>query len=114
MEFDPIWIMAVLILGNVGATFIRVALSNSISKTLPKDSVGIGMGFFSMFNFIAGAAATGMIGAFLEKGLSFTVFQPFIYSGLSARYSSLFLVFTFISMIIIPGFAYISKSNRSR
>lgn len=114
MEFDPIWMMAVLILGNVGATFIRVALSNSISKTLPKDSVGVGMGFFSMFNFIAGAAATGMIGAFLEKGLSFTVLQPFIYSDLSASYSSLFLVFTFISIIIVLGFTYISKFNKSR
>lgn len=112
VEFGPIWIMAVLIFGNVGATFIRVALSNAISRTLSKDSVGIGMGLFSMFNFIAGATATSMIGIFLEKGFSFPIFQPFVSSDLSAVYSNLFLMLTFISILITVAFVY--KFNRSR
>lgn len=113
VEIDPIWIMTILIFGNVGATFIRVALSNSISMTLPQNSVGIGMGFFSMFNFIAGAAATSMIGAFLEQDSNFTSLLPFEYSNNAALYSNLFLIFTFISILIGVSFAYITRHHKS-
>jgi DHA2 family metal-tetracycline-proton antiporter-like MFS transporter len=114
VETEPIWIMFILIFGNVGATFIRVALSNAISRTLPPDSAGIGMGFFTMFNFIAGAAATSMIGAFLEQDSSFQVLQSLVYSDVATGYSNLFLILTLIAILISVAFARISKSKKSR
>nr|WP_246120267.1 MFS transporter [Cohnella terricola] len=46
----PLWtIPLILIFGNVGQTFIQVAISNSLSKTLSKDQAGVGMGLLAFF-----------------------------------------------------------------
>jgi DHA2 family metal-tetracycline-proton antiporter-like MFS transporter len=37
-------------------------MSNKISATLPRETVGLGMGMFAMMNFISGALATTLIG----------------------------------------------------
>lgn len=63
-----ILIPSFLILGNVGQSFIQIAMSNSISRTLSKEQVGVGMGFFSMVNFIAQGIAIGVYGMIVEHG----------------------------------------------
>ncbi|WP_178024714.1 hypothetical protein [uncultured Paenibacillus sp.] len=45
------WIAAILILGNVGQIFMQLALSNTISRTLPKEQTGVGMGLLSILAF---------------------------------------------------------------
>jgi len=63
----PVWsIPVMLIFGSVGQTFMQVAFSNSLSKTLPKEQAGVGMGLFSMVNFIAGGIAASVYGLLLE------------------------------------------------
>jgi len=104
------WIAIILIFGNVGATFIRVALSNAISRTLPKDSIGIGMGFFSMLNFIAGAVATTSIGVLIEKEVTIFDSVSFIHSNAAIGYSNIFILLIFISIIISVIFPLISKN----
>lgn len=104
------WIAIILIFGNVGATFIRVALSNAISRTLPKDSIGIGMGFFSMLNFIAGAVATTSIGVLIEKEVTIFDSVSFIHSNAAVGYSNIFILLIFISIIISVIFPRISKN----
>jgi DHA2 family metal-tetracycline-proton antiporter-like MFS transporter len=37
-------------------------MSNTIAGTLPRESAGLGMGMYSMMNFISGAIATTLIG----------------------------------------------------
>jgi len=65
----PVWaIPLVLVLGNVGQTFMQVAITNSVSGTLPKAEAGVGMGLFSMTNFLSTAAAAGLYGAAVEAG----------------------------------------------
>lgn len=59
----PPWISIFLILGNVGQSFLQIALSGAVSRVLPKEQTGVGMGLFSMVNFIAqglGAAVYGV------------------------------------------------------
>jgi len=60
----------VLILGNVGQTFMQVAITNSVSSTLPKAETGVGMGLFSMTNFLSSAAAASLYGAAVDAGES--------------------------------------------
>jgi len=63
---SPLWIPVFLILGQVGQTFIGVAMSSTVSRTLPREQVGVGMGLFSMLNFIAQGTAMGLYGMIAE------------------------------------------------
>ncbi|MFB9324681.1 MFS transporter [Paenibacillus aurantiacus] len=63
----PVWTIPLfLIFGNVGQTFIQVAVSNSLSKTLSKEQAGVGMGLFSLINFIVGGMAASVYSLLLE------------------------------------------------
>lgn len=63
----PVWMIPLfLVFGNVGQTFIQVAVSSSLSKTLPKEQAGVGMGLFQMTNGIASAMAASVYGLLLE------------------------------------------------
>ena len=65
----PVWaIPLVLMFGNVGQTFIQVAITNSVSGTLPKPEAGVGMGLFSMTNFISNAVSASLYGVAVEAG----------------------------------------------
>ncbi|WP_017813533.1 MFS transporter [Paenibacillus shenyangensis] len=64
---SPYVVLFLLIFGNVGQTFMQIAMSNTISRTLTKDQVGVGMGMFSLLNFIAGAMATSIIGKVIDS-----------------------------------------------
>ncbi|WP_169082016.1 MFS transporter [Paenibacillus sp. PL91] len=66
----PLWISFFLIFGNVGQSFLQIAMSNSISRSLPKDQIGVGMGLFSMISFIAQGIAAGVYGIIAEQGSS--------------------------------------------
>ncbi|MBW5449267.1 MFS transporter [Cohnella sp. CFH 77786] len=66
----PLWISIILILGNVGQSFMQVAMSNSISRALPKEQVGVGMGLFSMLSFIAQGIGAGVYGLAAAQGSS--------------------------------------------
>ncbi len=65
---SPVFIAVFLILGNVGQTFLMIALSNSISLTLDKRQAGVGMGLLSMLNFISGGMASGIYGKLVDIG----------------------------------------------
>jgi DHA2 family metal-tetracycline-proton antiporter-like MFS transporter len=65
---SPVFIAIFLIFGNVGQTFMMIAMSNSVSMALPKELAGVGMGFLSMLNFIAGGMASGVYGKVVDLG----------------------------------------------
>jgi hypothetical protein len=58
----------ILIFGNIGQTFIMIAMSSSISMTLPKGQAGVGMELLSMLNFIAGGMASGVYAKVVDLG----------------------------------------------
>jgi DHA2 family metal-tetracycline-proton antiporter-like MFS transporter len=62
------WIAAFLILGNVGQSFLQIALSNAVSRVLTKEEAGVGMGLFSMVNFITQGLAAGVYGVLATAG----------------------------------------------
>jgi DHA2 family metal-tetracycline-proton antiporter-like MFS transporter len=99
----PVWgIPLVLVLGNVGQTFMQVAITNSVSGTLPKTEAGVGMGLFSMTNFLSTAAAAGLYGVAVEAGRSGALpglpgLAPdafgLIYAALAALHLTLLMVY---------------------
>ncbi|WP_059053128.1 MFS transporter [Paenibacillus senegalimassiliensis] len=78
---SPVYIGFFLIFGILGQSFMLISLSNTISQTLSKEQVGIGMGLLSMLNFIAGAVSTAVIGKVLDHN-----------QGAPSVYSNIFLV----------------------
>ncbi|TYP79303.1 MFS transporter [Paenibacillus methanolicus] len=63
----PAWTLTLfLVFGNVGQTFIQVAVASSLSKTLSNDQAGVGMGLVQMTNGIASAMAASLYGLLLE------------------------------------------------
>ncbi|MFM1652878.1 MFS transporter [Brevibacillus sp. B_LB10_24] len=67
---SPLWISLFLVFGNVGQSFLQIAMSNSVSRVLTKDQVGVGMGLFSMTSFIAQGVASGVYGLVVAHGLA--------------------------------------------
>ncbi|WP_332633781.1 MFS transporter [Halalkalibacter flavus] len=88
---SPVFISIFLIFGNVGQTFMMIAMSNSVSMTLPKEQAGVGMGLLSMLNFIAGGMASGVYGKVVDLG-SNDHWNPANIYPTGIIYSNIFLV----------------------
>jgi DHA2 family metal-tetracycline-proton antiporter-like MFS transporter len=88
---SPLFIAIFLIFGNVGQTFMMIAMSNSVSMALPKEQAGVGMGFLSMLNFIAGGMASGIYGKVVDLGSNIHLNPANIYPN-GIIYSNIFLV----------------------
>lgn len=88
---SPLWISAFLIFGNVGQSFMGIAMSNAISQTLPREQVGVGMGLFSMLNFIAQGMAVGVYGVVVEQDAALS-WNPVHLDPNSSLYSNIYLV----------------------
>ncbi|UUZ97746.1 MFS transporter [Paenibacillus sp. P25] len=87
----PVFIALFLILGNVGQSFIYIALSNAISRSPPKEQSGIGMGLLSMLNFIAGAVSAGIYSKAVDYGVGASWNPLHAFPGASV-YSNIYLV----------------------
>jgi DHA2 family metal-tetracycline-proton antiporter-like MFS transporter len=100
-----VWIIAAcLIFGNLGQTFMQISLSNTISRTLSKEQVGVGMGLFSMLGFISGALATSLIGKLLDFKAPDFHFNPFQGNSVTFVYSNIFI--SLALMIVIVALLY--------
>nr|WP_044642877.1 MFS transporter [Risungbinella massiliensis] len=97
---SAVWIAIFLIFGNVGQTFMMIALANSVSMTLHKEQAGVGMGLLSMINFIAGAVASGVYGKVVDLG-SDVRFNPINFYPTGSVYSNIFLVLTMLHVGIL-------------
>ncbi|QYR24375.1 MFS transporter [Paenibacillus sp. sptzw28] len=88
---SPLWISFILIFGNVGQSFFQIAMSNSISRSLPKDQIGVGMGLFSMISFISQGIAAGVYGSAAAHGSSVN-WNPLHVDPNSYLFSNIYLV----------------------
>ncbi|ASJ53693.1 hypothetical protein BP422_09075 [Brevibacillus formosus] len=70
---------------------MQIALSNTLSRTLVKEQTGVGMGLFSMLNFISGAVATSLIGKALDNQTATMKLNPLANPAASV-YSNIFLL----------------------
>ena len=98
---SPAIIAVILILGNVGQIFMQVAMSNTISRTLAKEETGVGMGLFSMINFISGAIAMSLIGKMLDTGSAFFHLNPFVKDESTYVYSNILVGLGLLVLVVV-------------
>jgi len=79
-----------LILGNLGQSFITIALFNAISRTLPSQEAGLGMGLLAMLNFISNSMAAAIFSKMVDMRFSH-IWNPLNHSHKSIVYSNIFL-----------------------
>ncbi|MFC0215074.1 MFS transporter [Paenibacillus chartarius] len=87
----PVWLAAILILGNVGQSFMQIAMSNSVSQVLPKEQSGVGMGLFGMLNFLSMGIATGVYGKLVDIGAA-APWNPVNGQASGAIFSNVYLI----------------------
>ncbi len=97
---SPLLIVLFLILGNVGQTFMMIGLSHTLSRTLPQDQTGVGMGFLSMMNFIAGAVSAGVYSRVVDQG-AHTQWLPLPMNPEAYVYSNIYVVLLMIHVSIL-------------
>lgn len=88
---SPFFIALFLIFGNVGQMFMQISLSKTISLSLPKEQTGVGMGLFSLLNFLSGAIATGVYGKAVDLGAGSSWNQLNLFQGAST-YSNIYII----------------------
>ncbi|AIQ45797.1 hypothetical protein R70723_07820 [Paenibacillus sp. FSL R7-0273] len=108
----PVFIAVSLIFTVLGQSFMQIALSNTISRTLSKDQIGIGMGLFSMLNFIAAAVSTATIGKILDFGTTTIRFNPIPRDSAAFVYSNIFLTLALL-VAIMASLYFVQFGRRS-
>lgn len=109
---SPTYTQIFLTLGVLGQSYMQIAMSNTISQTLPKDDIGIGMGLLSMFNFIAAAVSTATIGKLLDGGTSTVHWNPFVQNQVTFAYSNILLVLAVV-VVLMTILYYFQFGRRS-
>ncbi|MGO4547782.1 MFS transporter [Paenibacillus sp. 2TAB23] len=108
---SPYLILFLLLFGNMGQTFMQIAMSNTISRTLTKEQIGVGMGLMSLLNFISGAMTTSVMGKLLDaKETSFHL-NPFAIHKGAFLYSNIFFALAILAAVIV-GIYYFSFSAK--
>nr|WP_213525014.1 MFS transporter [Paenibacillus sp. J31TS4] len=104
-DLPYIWIGVFLIFGMVGQLLLQIALSNTISKTLPKEQAGVGMGLVTMLNFLSGTIAAGLFGRAVDMGAGFTWNSWNAVPG-SFVYSNIYMVIVLIDLLILVLYSF--------
>lgn len=96
----PAWVIAVcLIFGNVGQSFFQASMTKLVSTTLPAGQTGIGMGIFTLTNFLAGAVSGAVVSKLIDKTADSSAFNPFAMAGAGAVYSNVFLGLAVVTLL---------------
>lgn len=98
-------------LGNVGQLFMQIALSNTISRSIPKDQVGVGMGLMTLCNFLSGAVVTGVYGKIMDHGASVS-WVPWHSNQASYVFGNLYLVLALIPIGILILYRSVFASKK--
>lgn len=88
---SALFIMLMITFGYIGHTYMMIGMSNTVSQTISQQYIGVGMGLFSMFNFMGVATATTIYGKVLDTSTSLLL-NPFAFEKQAALYSNIFIV----------------------
>ncbi|MCM3495904.1 MULTISPECIES: MFS transporter [Paenibacillus] len=110
---SPIGISLILILGNVGQMFMQISLSKTISLSLPKEQTGVGMGLFSLLNFLSGAIATGIYGKAVDVGATHA-WNPLNTDQGASTYSNIYVILAAVQLGILLLYAVQFGRNARR
>ena len=109
--YSPYMTMFILIFACIGQTFMQISMANTVSNTLPKTDVGVGMGIMMMINFISGAVFTTMMSASLEKENLSIQLNPLLLTQNGISYSNIYTVLSILVVIITLTYHFRLKEN---
>lgn len=89
-----------LIFCVLGQSFMQVAMSNTVSRTLTPEQTGVGMGLFSMLTFISAAASTAVLGKVLDSGAPAAAFNPIPGNQAAFVFSNIFVVLAVLVIVL--------------
>ncbi|THF79468.1 MFS transporter [Cohnella fermenti] len=100
----------IYMLGTVGQMFMQIALSNTISRSIPKEQVGVGMGMLTLGNFLSGAIATSVFGKVIDHG-AVTPWIPWQSHETAFVFSNLYLVLAaaHIGILLLYRSVFVSR-----
>lgn len=98
---DPLWIVALLVVGQSGQMFMQIALNNTISRTLPREQAGTGMGLLTMLNFLSGASAAALYSRIVDQGAGGWRFNPLSLHAEAAVFSNIYAVLALLHVLIL-------------
>ncbi|AJY76970.1 MFS transporter [Paenibacillus beijingensis] len=110
---SPFIIAVFLIFGNVGQSSMLIAMSKSISTTLPKEHTGVGMGIFSLLNFISSAMAAGLYSRMVDLGSDFRLNPVYFYTG-GVVFSNIYFVLAALHVAILVFYYFQFGRERER
>ncbi len=111
---SPLLIAVFLILGNVGQSFIVIAISNSVSRTLPKEQVGVGMGMLVMVNFISQGIAISVYSKIVDLGSrGVPNWNPFYSYSSGFIFSNICFVIAALQLVILAIY-YLSFGRKKQ
>lgn len=113
-ETLPAFIALFLIFGNVGQSYLQIAMSNTVSGILPADRAGTGMGLYSMIGFVAQGIGSAVYGSAVEYG-SAVSWNPLYAGSAGAVFSNLFLALAVLhaGILIVYRLRFASGSFRT-
>ncbi|MBE1441257.1 MFS transporter [Paenibacillus sp. OAS669] len=113
LGISPLWVSAILILGNVGQSYMMITMSNTISRTLEPKQTGVGMGMFSMLNFISQAIGTGVYSTILDIRTTHS-WNPLNLTPGGAIFSNIYLVLGGLHVLIFMAYYFQYSASRTR
>ncbi|MEW9673994.1 MFS transporter [Ammoniphilus sp. 3BR4] len=112
---SPSWIIAVvLVICYLGFSTIQSSLANSVSHTLAREQIGVGMGIYNLFFFMAGAFRSTIAGKILDDSGAGARLNPWAFFEEGAVNSNLYLVFLAIILISLAVFSFTFPTQRKQ
>lgn len=100
-----------LVLCYAGFSFLQSSLAHTVSDTLPKEQMGIGMGIYNLSTFLAGAFNAALIGKVLDHTKGHSPINPLTSVAAAGPYSNLFL---FLAVIVLAAMGLFRATFRSK
>lgn len=99
------WLIPCLIVAYLGFPLIQSSTADLLTNQLSSKDVGVGMGLFNLFNFMAGAFASAIFGRLLDLQENSIQFNPLAAaSPVNALYSNLYLGLSILAILSITLF----------
>ncbi|WP_082651761.1 MFS transporter [Gorillibacterium timonense] len=109
---SPLWTGAIYVGGYLGQTLMLVALSGTVAAELGPEQAGVGMGLFSMLNFISSAATATLLGKLLDLHPT-RALNPLQQHRAAYGFSNIFAGELVLIAVIVGAYLFLPKRRAS-
>ncbi|UCZ51930.1 MFS transporter [Bacillus shivajii] len=110
----PVWIIAISILVQyIAFPLIQSSTANLLTIVVPSNKTGVGIGLFNLLNFMSGAIASAVFGAYLDLQQANLSFNPLVSIGEHTIYANLFIGLTVVTIFARWLFSHVYKDHET-